>query len=77
MARTYNTDKWVAGKTKFRCPAKEEGGDEVVRVFIGQLPSTRSNKTVFKFQVWSEDKQRGVGRPLEVDEIPDGWKLTA
>lgn len=71
MARAYNIEKWVPGKTKFTCPAKVEGEASITRLFIGQDPQTRA----LRFQTWSETKERGVGRPLVLAEVPGDWKL--
>ena len=69
MARAYNIEKFKKGTTKFTCPAQREGERAVTRVFIGVDQQTRK----LKFQTWNGT--RGVGRPLDVDAVPDGWKL--
>lgn len=67
----YNIEKFEPGKTKFNCPAKTEGGEAVVRVFIGVDQATKK----LKFQTFNG--VRGVGRPLAIAEIPSDWRKAA
>lgn len=60
--------KLVPGETKFNDPTTN-----VKRVYLGPDAATGGHK----FQTYSDEKGRGVGRPMIRESIPEGWVSAA